>query len=36
MQRPSRISTQIVIKEDGPLVKVGGLAVTLAKGEINL
>lgn len=36
MQRPSRISTQIVIKEEGPLVKVGGLAVTLAKGEINL
>ncbi len=36
MQRPSRISTQIVIKDGNPLVKVGGLAVTLAKGEINL
>ena len=36
MQRPSRISTQIVIKDGTPLVKVGGLAVTLAKGEINL
>lgn len=36
MKRPSKISTQVVLKEGAPFVKVGGPAITLAQGEINL
>ena len=36
MQRPSKISTQLVLKDGEPLIKVGGFAVTLAEGEIHI
>lgn len=36
MKRPSQISTQLVLKGGAPFVKVGGPAVTLARGEISL
>ena len=36
MQRPSKISTQLVPKDGEPLIKVGGFAVTLAEGEIHI
>lgn len=36
MGRPSEISTQILSGDGGPKIKVGGMAVTLASGEINL
>lgn len=36
MQRPSKISVQVILKDGSPFVKVGGPAVTLAQGEINL
>lgn len=36
MRRPSKISTQLVLKDGEPLIKVGGFAVTLAEGEIHI
>ncbi len=36
MQRSSKISTQLVLKDGEPLIKVGGFAVTLAEGEIHV
>ncbi|OLR55371.1 hypothetical protein BHK98_04390 [Hornefia porci] len=36
MGRPSRVDTRIVMQGGQPGVKVGGLAVTLAEGEINI
>ena len=36
MGRPSRISAQVILKDGQPFVKVGGPAVTLARGEIEL
>lgn len=36
MQRPSKISTQLILKDGQPLIKVGGFAVTLAEGEIHV
>ncbi len=36
MGRPSRISAQVILKDGQPFVKVGGPAVTLAQGEIEL
>lgn len=36
MGRPSRIATQIVLEDGREKVKVGGFAVTLATGEINI
>lgn len=36
LQRPSKISTQLVLKDGEPLIKVGGFAVTLAEGEIHI
>ena len=35
MERPSRIATQIVLQDEQPKIRVGGLAVTLAEGEID-
>ena len=36
MQRPSKISTQLILESGQPKIKVGGFAVTLAEGEINI
>ncbi|MGB4437835.1 MAG: PhzF family phenazine biosynthesis protein [Sedimentibacter sp.] len=36
MGRPSKISTQIVLEDGNEKVKVGGFAITLATGEINI
>ncbi|MCI7328059.1 PhzF family phenazine biosynthesis protein [Hornefia butyriciproducens] len=36
MERPSRIATQIVLQDEQPKIRVGGLAVTLAEGEIDI
>jgi len=36
MLRPSKISTKLLIEKGKPIVKVGGFAVTLAKGEIEI
>ena len=36
MLRPSKISTKLLVEEGKPIVKVGGFAVTLAKGEIEI
>ena len=36
IQRPSKISTQLILKDGQPLIKVGGFAVTLAEGEIHV
>ena len=36
MGRPSRISAQVILKDGQPFVKVGGPAVTLARGAIEL
>lgn len=36
MGRPSRISAQVTLRDGQPFVKVGGPAVTLAQGEIEL
>ncbi len=36
MQRPSKISTQLILEDGQPKIKVGGFAVTLAEGEINI
>lgn len=36
MKRPSKIATQIVVEEGKEKVKVGGFAVLLATGEINI
>ena len=36
MLRPSKISTKLLVEHGEPIVKVGGFAVTLAKGEIEL
>jgi PhzF family phenazine biosynthesis protein len=36
MLRPSKISTKLLVEHGEPIVKVGGFAVTLAKGEIEI
>ena len=36
MGRPSMISAQVILKDSQPFVKVGGPAVTLVRGEIEL
>ncbi len=36
MGRPSQIATQIISQEGKEIIKVGGFAVTLASGEINI
>ena len=36
MQRPSQIATQIISEAGKEIIKVGGFAVTLASGEINI
>ena len=36
MGRPSMISAQVILKDGQPFVKVGGPAVTLVRGEIEL
>lgn len=36
MERPSKIATQIVLEDGKEKVKVGGFAITLATGEINI
>ena len=36
MGRPSMISAQVILKDGLPFVKVGGPAVTLVRGEIDL
>lgn len=36
MGRPSRISARVTLKDGKPLVRVGGPAVTLVRGEIDL
>ena len=36
MLRPSKISTKLLLEHGEPIVKVGGFAVTLAKGELEI
>ncbi|NLY82586.1 MAG: PhzF family phenazine biosynthesis protein [Clostridiales bacterium] len=36
MLRPSKISTKLIMEDGKPVIKVGGFAVTLASGEIEI